>query len=87
MNYLLALGPALPAPFHHDSNWDSFFNGHADNIEKDIHSLSRGTDDATDPPEYQQSEDQGEEAEEEGQSPAYVSQLKQLIKSTLNSIT
>ena len=68
-------GSTLPQPFHHDSNWDSFFNGHADNIEKDIHSLSRGTDDATAPPDYHQSEDQGDNgAEEEGQSPSYVSQ-------------
>ena len=56
--------------FHADSNWDSFFNGHADNIEKDIHSLSRGTDGATAPPDYQQSEDQGQN--EDAEQPEYT---------------
>ena len=33
-------------------NWDNFFTGHADNIEKDIHSLSKQADDHTAPPDH-----------------------------------
>lgn len=50
-------GNEVSNPFG-DPDWDSFFNGHADNIEKDIHSLSRGADDHTAPPEdYQQADE------------------------------
>ena len=47
-----------------NSNWDNFFTGHADNIEKDIHTLSRQPDDHTAPPDdYEQSEEQEQHGE------------------------
>ena len=48
-----------------DSNWDDFYSGHADNIEKDIHSLSRHSDEHTAPPDdYNQVEERSPSAAE-----------------------
>ncbi len=50
-----------------DSSWENFFSGHADNVEKDIHSLSRQSDDHTAPPSDYQQEEQEPENEEHNQ--------------------
>ena len=49
-----------------DSHWDNFFTGHADTIEKDIHSLSKQSDDHTAPPDDYNDEQAEENDEEEG---------------------
>lgn len=49
-----------------DSHWDNFFTGHADTIEKDIHSLSKQPDDHTAPPDDYNDEQAEENDEEEG---------------------
>ena len=57
-----------------DSNWENFFSGHADNVEKDIHSLARQqsdkSDDHTAPPAVQGEEDVEDTEEEERQPTA-----------------
>ena len=55
--------------FGQDSDWENFFSGHADNVEKDINSLSKQADDHTAPPDdYQQEEEQPQEQQEQSHS-------------------
>jgi hypothetical protein len=51
--------------FGSDSNWDNFFTGHADNVEKDIYNMAKQSDDHTAPPDDYKQQDQQEEEQNE----------------------